>query len=104
MWRLTGQEKGGEKTVEKIVRSKNALSSPVEYEIPAEEIWEIFKLAETLGLEVLGFYHSHPFHEPSWSVADEQRSKLWLVKIDSSIIGIRVIAQKSDTAGEQGSD
>ena len=44
----------------------------------AEEILEIFRLAELLELEVLGFYHSHPFHGPFWSATDDERSKYWI--------------------------
>ena len=70
--------KGEEKTVERVVKAKNILKSSVEYQIAAEEVLEIFKLAELLGVEVLGFYHSHPFHGPFWSATDDERSKLWV--------------------------
>jgi proteasome lid subunit RPN8/RPN11 len=74
---LLGRKEKGERVVERVVKARNIRNSPVEYEIPAEEILEIFKLAEALGLEVLGFYHSHPLHAPFWSATDEERSKLW---------------------------
>jgi len=75
---LLGKKKDGEKIVEKVVKTKNVLKSPVEYQISAEELLEVFKLAELLELEVLGFYHSHPFHGPFWSATDDERSKLWV--------------------------
>jgi proteasome lid subunit RPN8/RPN11 len=75
---LLGKREGKEKIVERVVKSKNVLSSPTEYRISAEEILETFKLAELLELEVLGFYHSHPFHGAFWSAIDEERGKYWI--------------------------
>ncbi len=75
---LVGKSAGEEKTVEKVIFTKNVLGSPVAYEIDAEEILRAFRQAEKDGLEVVGFFHSHPGHEPYWSTEDEARSKYWV--------------------------
>ncbi|MEM3519582.1 MAG: M67 family metallopeptidase [Candidatus Hadarchaeales archaeon] len=75
---LIGRKTGKEKVVEKVILAKNVLSSPVEYEVDAESLFKAFELAERNGLEVLGFFHSHPHHEPFWSSIDEERSKYWV--------------------------
>jgi proteasome lid subunit RPN8/RPN11 len=74
---LVGKRLGEEKTVEKVILTKNVLASSTLYEIDAEEIMQAFDWAEKAGLEVIGFFHSHPLHEPFWSVEDENRSKYW---------------------------
>ncbi len=75
---LLGKHENEKIVVERVVKAKNIRESPVEYEISAEEILEIYRLAEVLELEVVGFYHSHPFHGPLWSTVDDERSKLWI--------------------------
>jgi proteasome lid subunit RPN8/RPN11 len=74
---LVGKRSGDEKLVEKVIITKNVLASPTVYEIDAEEIMRAFDWAEKAGLEVVGFFHSHPLHEPFWSMRDEEKSKYW---------------------------
>ncbi|MEM3550585.1 MAG: M67 family metallopeptidase [Candidatus Bathyarchaeia archaeon] len=75
---LVGRRKGDEGVVEKVYKSKNILNSSFEYQIDPQTQLEIFEKAESMGLEVIGFYHSHPFWDPFWSNLDEERSKLWV--------------------------
>ncbi|MFN4133938.1 MAG: M67 family metallopeptidase, partial [Candidatus Hadarchaeales archaeon] len=74
---LIGRKTEKEKFVEKVIFAKNVLGSPVEYEVDAESLFKAFEFAEKNGLEILGFFHSHPHHEPFWSVVDEERGKYW---------------------------
>jgi proteasome lid subunit RPN8/RPN11 len=73
---LLGKKSGGEKTVGKVILAKNVLGSPTARD-HAEEIMRAFELAEKEGREVIGFFHSHPLHEPFWSAEDEGKSKYW---------------------------
>jgi proteasome lid subunit RPN8/RPN11 len=75
---LLGKRTGEEGVVEKVFRSRNILNSSFEYQIDPQTQLEIFDKAESMGLEVTGFYHSHPLWEPFWSNLDEERSKLWV--------------------------
>ncbi len=75
---LVGRSAGDERIVENVIFAKNILGLPVAYEMDAEEILRAFRQAEKEGKEVVGFFHSHPTHEPFWSTEDEARSKYWV--------------------------
>ncbi|MEE8402072.1 MAG: M67 family metallopeptidase [Candidatus Hydrothermarchaeaceae archaeon] len=52
---------GRSNKVEKVFSCKNVSKNPSSrYAIAPEELIEIFNDVETCGLEILGFYHSHP--------------------------------------------
>jgi proteasome lid subunit RPN8/RPN11 len=74
---LVGKIGGGEKVVCKVYHTKNVLASPFAYQIDPQEQLRLFEEAENQGLEILGFYHSHPFWDSFWSKTDEQASKYW---------------------------
>jgi len=74
---LLGRKIGEQKNVEKVCNTRNILDSASEYQIDPTEQLKIFKEAEREGLDILGFYHSHPFLAPFWSETDNERSKLW---------------------------
>ena len=58
------------KVVEVVFKAKNILGSDVRYEIGPEEQLKIFQEIEKRGLEVVGFYHSHPYWEAMPSATD----------------------------------
>lgn len=74
---LVGRIEGEEKVVTKVYHTKNVLASSSSYQIDPIEQLRVFEEAELRNLEVLGFYHSHPFWDPFWSKADDEASKLW---------------------------
>lgn len=45
-------------------------ASATSYAIAAEEVVAIDRRARRLGLEIAGFYHSHPDHPARWSATD----------------------------------
>ena len=45
---------------EKVIRIKNVKSSSVEFLMDPNELYKAYMLAEKLGKEVVGVYHSHP--------------------------------------------
>lgn len=52
---------GRNRKVEKVYSCKNVSKNPSShYAIAPEELIEIFNNVEASGLEILGFYHSHP--------------------------------------------
>lgn len=75
---LVGRKVEREKIVEKVYATRNILESGFEYKIDPSAQLKIFEKAEIEGLDVLGFYHSHPFSEPFWSEIDEEGSKFWI--------------------------
>lgn len=63
-------------SVEQVVRMRNAHPNPVkEYLLDAEELMRVVLRAEDeWGLEVVGFYHSHPAGPPRLSATDHARA------------------------------
>jgi proteasome lid subunit RPN8/RPN11 len=45
--------------VSEIISTPNELNSPTRFEINPEVLYQVMKRAETKGLDVVGFYHSH---------------------------------------------
>ncbi|MEM1592268.1 MAG: M67 family metallopeptidase [Candidatus Bathyarchaeia archaeon] len=74
---LAGKRLKEGNVVEKVYPTRNLLESSFEYQLDPEEQVRIFKDAETHGLEVIGFYHSHTISDTYWSRVDDERSKLW---------------------------
>ena len=58
--------------IETLVRATNARpdSAHDRYEIAPAELVEIAQKARSRGLEIAGFYHSHPDHPAQWSATD----------------------------------
>lgn len=69
---LLGHSGGDSRTVEKTVRCGNTRSdSPHNrYHIAPQELVRIQRQARDAGLEIVGFYHSHPDHPARWSQTD----------------------------------
>jgi proteasome lid subunit RPN8/RPN11 len=58
--------------VQQIVRAGNARTDSAHnrYNIAPQELVKIQRQARTLGLDIVGFYHSHPDHPAQWSPTD----------------------------------
>jgi len=56
--------------IEALVRATNAHIDLARYEIAPAELVQITQEARSRGLEIAGFYHSHPDHQPQWSATD----------------------------------
>lgn len=67
---LTGRRRGNAKLVEEVHEVTNVLNSPFRYEMDPEEQLKVFEEAEAKSLEVLGFYHSHPYSDAAPSAVD----------------------------------
>jgi proteasome lid subunit RPN8/RPN11 len=55
------------------------------YRLDPKEILQAEELAEQLGLEVIGVFHSHPDHPPSPSQYDLEWAVPWFVYVITSI-------------------
>ncbi|MEE8168517.1 MAG: M67 family metallopeptidase [Candidatus Hydrothermarchaeales archaeon] len=60
-----------DKFVEQVYECKNIAFSNARYEISPEELLRVITEIEESGLEVLGFYHSHPMALSEPSAVDE---------------------------------
>ena len=69
---LLGEADEDGRTVTKTIRCGNTRSdSPHNrYNIAPQELVHIQRLARETGLEIVGFYHSHPDHPARWSQTD----------------------------------
>jgi proteasome lid subunit RPN8/RPN11 len=69
---LLGEFEGAHRAVTKTVRCGNTRSdSPHNrYHIAPQELVRIQRQAREAGLEIVGFYHSHPDHPARWSQTD----------------------------------
>jgi proteasome lid subunit RPN8/RPN11 len=58
--------------VQQIVRAGNTRTDSAHnrYNIAPQELVRIQRQARTLGLDIVGFYHSHPDHPAQWSPTD----------------------------------
>jgi proteasome lid subunit RPN8/RPN11 len=62
------------RTVTEVWPAKNQLSSDSSYEIDPETLFRAFSYAEQNNVEVVGFYHSHPFWSADASAIDKARA------------------------------
>jgi proteasome lid subunit RPN8/RPN11 len=67
---MAGERRGKTRIVKRVFKTRNRLTSPSRYEIDPEDQLKAFQEAEKMGLEVVGFYHSHPYWESSPSFID----------------------------------
>ncbi len=56
--------------IKALIRATNARIDFARYEIAPAELVEIAHEARSRGLEIAGFYHSHPDHPAQWSATD----------------------------------
>jgi len=76
---LLGRHTEGGWQVDSLARAANARaeSRRDRYEIAPAELVKIAQEARSRGLEIAGFYHSHPGHPARWSATDLEEAH-WL--------------------------
>src|SRR5215813_3761267 len=69
---LLARFRDGDRVVEDIVRCSNTRADRPQdrYNIDLKELLAIQRQADERGLEIVGFYHSHPDHPAQWSQTD----------------------------------
>ncbi len=73
---LIGTMEGDLRTVSSIVRCNNicADSPQTRYDIDPHELIRAQREAHERGLDIVGFYHSHPDHPAHWSPTDLEQA------------------------------
>jgi len=72
---LAGTHGEERSTVERPLRAANAADAPrIRYEIAPAEALELLERVDDAGLDVVGFYHSHPRGPLEPSAADARRA------------------------------
>jgi len=69
---LLGTSRDGRRAVQQVVRCGNTRDDRPQdrYNIDPKELIAIQRRASQQGLEIVGFYHSHPDHPAQWSKTD----------------------------------
>ncbi len=93
---------GDKRTVVKVYASENTIKGRPEdrYEISSADINRIDKEARGEGLDIIGFYHSHPDHPDRPSEFDRERAQPGYSYLIISVTGRGKIAVKSWTFNE----
>ena len=71
---LIGTTRNDVRKVTDVWPAKNRLSSESSYEIDPESLFSAFTYADENGVEVIGFYHSHPFWSAEASAIDRAKA------------------------------
>jgi proteasome lid subunit RPN8/RPN11 len=93
---LIGRASHNRKSSKAVVRAvplANATDEMAErrYLIPGDMVLEIERAAEQDGLEIVGFYHSHPDHRPEPSALDREEAWPWYTYL--------IVAARSEDTG-----
>ncbi|WP_455368713.1 Mov34/MPN/PAD-1 family protein [[Eubacterium] cellulosolvens] len=67
---ILGKKQDNIKIVTEIFPTENILKSSIKYQINPREQLNIYLKADEISLEVLGYYHSHPFGDTKPSEID----------------------------------
>jgi proteasome lid subunit RPN8/RPN11 len=69
---LLGKSEANGNVVREIVRAGNTRTDSAHnrYNIAPQELVKIQRQARAMGLDIVGFYHSHPDHPAQWSPTD----------------------------------
>jgi proteasome lid subunit RPN8/RPN11 len=72
---LIGTIEGDTRTVRSAIRCDNICDSPqTRYDIDPRELIRAQREAHESGLDIVGFYHSHPDHPARWSPTDLEQA------------------------------
>ena len=76
---LVGDGKDGQRQVRAVVPCSNARTDSLRnrFSIDPRELVRILREARERGMEIIGFYHSHPDHPACWSSTDFEEAH-WL--------------------------
>jgi len=103
---LLGQGENGHKVVVDVLPTGNAREEGARhnrYLIPPEEIYRGEMEAEARGLEVIGYFHSHPDHPARPSEFDRDHAWPWYSYLIVAVHGGRTVARRSWQLREDGS-
>ncbi|HET9099392.1 MAG TPA: M67 family metallopeptidase [Acidobacteriaceae bacterium] len=95
---LLGHAEGDNTAVVEAVSAENTRSDAAHnrYQISPQELIQIQQQARYRGLDIVGFYHSHPDHPAEWSTTDLEEAH-W---IGCSYVITRVAGNAQERAGD----
>ncbi len=102
---LLGLAEDGGKTVVEVLPTGNARDEADQrsrYLIPPESLLEGELQAEERGLEVIGYFHSHPHHPALPSAFDREHGWPWYSYLIMSVRGGKAVASRSWQLREDG--
>jgi proteasome lid subunit RPN8/RPN11 len=80
---LFGKIKNNTNFVKQVFLAKNTDASPVKFTISNEELIQIYKIAESKKMEIIGIFHSHPNSDAFPSSMDKKfmnsNPVVWLI-------------------------
>ncbi len=85
---LLGREMDGRKIVQEILLVENARESEAQYNrylIPPKAVMKAEQLAAQKGLDIIGFFHSHPDHPHRPSEFDREHAWPWYSYLITSV-------------------
>ncbi len=91
---LLGRQVNGSKIVQEILPVENAREATAQhnrYLIPPEAVMRGEQLAAEKGLDVIGFFHSHPDHPARPSQFDREHAWPWYAYLITSVLKGRAI-------------
>jgi proteasome lid subunit RPN8/RPN11 len=95
---LLGRAEDGRRVVAEVLTTGNARQGEVQgnrYLIPPEELLQGELRAEKRGLEVIGYFHSHPDHPARPSEIDRQQAWPWYSYLILSVQKGRAVNERS---------
>lgn len=98
---LLGTSSPPKTEITEVIRARNIRRSSVRYEIEPSTLQRAYFTAEMKGLEVVGFYHSHPDLPSEPSEYDAQRALPGQIYL---VISLRVKAREKLTAWKWSSE
>jgi proteasome lid subunit RPN8/RPN11 len=96
---------GRDTSIDEAARAKNIAQSPTRFLIDPKDHIHVRRAARSRGLDVLGFYHSHP-HSPAWPSATDIAEAAYpdavhlIVSLDGSAADARLFRIDRDSAVE----
>lgn len=94
----------GSREVTEVKRARNATREDprVRYDIAFEDLRDIDRYTDARGLDLVGFYHSHPDHPARASITDESKALAGQVYLIVSCQEGRTVDAGAFIAGQDG--
>jgi proteasome lid subunit RPN8/RPN11 len=89
---MVGPSEGGFATEAKRARNTVVDRPHDRYDIDTRDLIRIHKEAHNSGLDVVGYYHSHPDHPAAPSIIDTEKASSWYVYVIVSVERGRPVA------------
>ncbi len=100
---LLGRQEDGNKIVEKVLPAGNARESEAQhnrYLIPPDQVVKAERLAAQQGLDIVGFFHSHPDHPERPSDFDREHAWPWYSYLITAVQAGRAVTTAAWTLAD----